>query len=228
MSLRDLPPTGVGSRYGRLTVIEESTKALQKSRWLCICDCGNQKVVYANDLRKGHTTSCGCYARHMQRTANTKHGHAPRSATGGSGQSKTYKIWAEMIKRCHNPSSESFPRYGGRGISVCDQWRESFENFLADMGESPTGLSIERDDSNGNYEPGNCRWASVIEQANNKRNNVMLGTPDGIMTIAEFARRHGFAYQSVQKQIKQRGVTNINGIEFQILGRRDSIQKEAA
>ena len=225
MSARDLPPTDVGSRYGRLTVIEKSPPgAGRHSRWLCLCDCGAQKVVYANDLRKGHTQSCGCLSRDVRRATFTKHGHAARSVMGRNGQSKTYKIWVEMIKRCHNPSTESFQYYGGRGISVCDSWRESFENFLADMGDAPSGHSIERDENNGNYEPNNCRWATRIEQMNNIRSNVLLVTIEGVMTIAEFSRRYGLKYEFVQKQIKRHGATEIAGVRFRVAGRRDSMR----
>jgi len=99
--------------------------------------------------------------------------------------------WRSMVNRCYNSHTEEYKNYGGRGITVCSRWRESFENFLADMGERPEGMTLDRADNNGNYEPGNCRWATVTEQAHNRRNNRFLTANGETMTMAEWARRLG-------------------------------------
>jgi len=129
-----------------------------------------------------------------------------------------------MIKRCYSPQEPGYPNYGGRGISICEAWRQDFAAFLGDMGEPPPGYTIERNDVNGNYEPINCRWATQLEQVNNVRSNVMLVTIDAVMTMAEFARRYGLEYSVVQRAIKRHGATEIEGVKFRVAGRRDDMQ----
>jgi len=214
-------PIFPGDVYGRWTVISLD-KSKPRRRWLCRCICGSESRIYPKALKGGETISCGCYGREARIAANTKHGHGRKGK-----KSKTFQVWMGMVNRCHSPQQEAYPHYGGRGITVCDAWRENFSTFLADMGEQPPGYSIERNDVNGNYEPGNCRWATTIEQRNNTRSNVMISVADDLMTMAEFARRHGFDYKRTSHRIR-RGATEINGVKFELLGRRDSIRKEAA
>lgn len=131
--------------------------------------------------------------------ANTKHGFARRGE-----KTATYKTWEAMIRRCTMPSQQSYPLYGGRGISVCERWLK-FENFLADMGEKPAGMSIDRKDSAGNYEPENCRWATQKEQQRNRRGNRLL-THDGITaTVAEWADRTGMKSAMIRSRIDDYG-----------------------
>ena len=149
-------------------VLEYAGKTKKRdSKWLCQCDCGNKSVVWAQSLRKGSTQSCGCLMR--ERTI------AAEYQAHGKTLTPVYKRWRGIIQRCTNPNSAGFPKYGGNGISVCDRWRK-FENFLADMGEPPPGTSIHRINNSGNYEPENCKWATIEEQNRNKGNNYVLNS----------------------------------------------------
>lgn len=155
-----------GDLFGRWTVIGPSDKrASSKTLYVrCRCACGQERDVNLDNLKRGLTTSCGCYAAENSARCHTTHGCAR-----GSGLSPEYRIWRSMKNRCCNSNVRHYVRYGGRGISVCDRWMK-FEDFLADMGPRPTpGHSIDRIDNDGNYEPGNCRWATAKEQRANQR-----------------------------------------------------------
>lgn len=155
-----LPP---GSSYGRLTILSRNPRGT-KSYYLCQCSCGNQHTAYVSDIVNGNTKSCGCLRREILADARSKIDHSKAIKHGMHG-TPTYYSWASMLSRCRHPEKTYL---NGKNIKVCDQWN-SFSVFFADMGERPKGLSLDREDNNGNYEPGNCRWATRSEQNKNQR-----------------------------------------------------------
>jgi hypothetical protein len=148
-----------GRRYGRLSVISrvlDQGRRHKRTAWNCRCDCGNNTIALGKQLVNGQRVSCGC--------SKIQHGHTMEAT-----QSRSYKTWAAMRQRCLNPKSPNFKYYGGRGIAVCQLWADSFLVFLRDMGERPENRSIDRINPDGDYEPGNCRWATRSEQQMNRR-----------------------------------------------------------
>ena len=163
-----------GRKFGRLAVLKIHGHKGKRLTYECLCDCGKTHVAVGENLRDGTTKSCGCYRREITspfrngRHIGFKHGFAGRST-----QHPLYNIWAGIMDRCHNQSARDYYLYGGRGISVCERWKH-IENFIADMGDRHYGRSIDRINNDGNYEPRNCRWATIKQQSNNRRTNHIL------------------------------------------------------
>ena len=148
-----------GSRFGMLTVLAFATKSRNgTTKWLCACDCGLSKVLFVTALNRGQV-SCGCLARAAASIARKTHGLT---------KTPTWLSWKAMRTRCANMNASDYPEYGGRGIKVCGAWKD-FATFYADMGERPDGKTLDRENNDGNYEPGNCKWSTAKEQANNRR-----------------------------------------------------------
>jgi len=149
----------IGKRFGRLVVIGlDGVDNGHNRRWLCKCDCGNEKVILGTLLKNGKTQSCGCLKKELKSCWNVTHGQTGKT---------TYRIWDGMRNRCHNPKNPQYKHYGAKGIKVCDKWQK-FTGFFDDMGERPKGLTIERIDSSGNYEKSNCKWATWTENLRNR------------------------------------------------------------
>lgn len=171
-----------GERFGRLTVIAsvDVLSSANDKKYLCMCDCGNVKDIWKGSLVSYGTDSCGCMTGKKLSELRRKHGKSR------SGQ---YKAWYAMKNRCTNESSPFYKYYGGRGISVCDSWKNSFEEFLRDMGDRPEGCTLDRIDNNGNYCKENCRWATRKEQQRNRRGNTSIEFNGERMTLSGWAER---------------------------------------
>ena len=180
-----------GKRFGRLTVIERSKSENKMSKWKCKCDCGNDTIVYRNALITGATASCGC----LQRDAVSKH---------GLYNTRLYRIWAHMKERCYNLNYKHFSDYGGRGITVCDEWKNDFAEFYnwAMSNGYSDDLTIDRINNDGNYEPSNCRWVDMNTQENNRRNNHFITINGVTHTVAEWAKIKGISQHTIYARLK--------------------------
>lgn len=194
-----------GKRFGRLTVLGRGDSYINPNGtsrvvWNCLCDCGNTTNVFASALTQGLTRSCGCYKSEVKRKQLTKHGEL-----SNGNDSRLYLSWECMKSRCYNPHNDFYYRYGGRGISVCDEWKDSFANFREwALGNGyKDGLTIDRVDVNGNYEPSNCRWATSKEQANNKCTSHFVTYKGKTKTITQWSESTGLSYATLLGRIKR-------------------------
>lgn len=194
-------------KYGRWTIVSPATRSASNAlRWVCVCDCGTEKIVHQNTMLNGTSKSCGCLSIEIfiaqNKARNTTHGQ-----TRG-GYTAEYRAWLHLRNRCYNENVPDFHNYGGRGITVCERWRNSYEAFFADMGRRPSSKhTIDRIDTNGNYEPSNCRWATQITQQNNKRSNFIVSFSGREMTLKEACREVGLNYQFIWLRIQRYGYT---------------------
>lgn len=183
-----------GKRFGKLTAVRFITREVRNNPnpgWLCVCDCGSQPIVNSYQLRARLVRSCGC----LRIKTVTKH---------GMHGSLEYKTWQSMKQRCHNPKDASFADYGGRGITVCKRWHR-FENFFADMGRKPPGHSLERVDNSKGYSRENCRWATWLDQQNNRRSSRFLTFRGETKTVSQWSRVVGINYVSLLSRLMRHG-----------------------
>lgn len=195
-SFKDL----TGLRFGRLIVLargENATNTYGKpiARWICACDCGAETLVRGSKLSGGITTSCGCFHREQLSKQVTTH---------GKRHTRAYQSWAHAKNRCTNPSNAKYPLYGARGINMCDRWLNSFEAFYDDMGDPPPGHTLDRfPDRDGPYEPGNCRWATPSQQANNLRTTHFFEWRGETKTLTEWAQKFGVTRDLIKLRLRK-------------------------
>lgn len=185
----------IGQRFGRLCVVEYagSTKDGQ-AQWRCVCDCGCITVVRGKDLRRGNTLSCGCIQKSVAAQQHTTH---------GISNTRIYRIWSLMRMRCYNPNAPQYDDWGGRGITICDEWRhdaKAFYDWSINHGYADD-LSIDRIDNDKGYSPDNCRWVDRNVQSNNKRSNHLITHDGKTQTIAEWAAELGLNYDTLYSRI---------------------------
>lgn len=188
-----------GKRFGKLVAIKRGEDELRKdgrhnSTFICQCDCGNIVRVVSSRLKSGNTQSCGCL--HKQKTSEINKSHGMRNT-------RIYGIWCRMKQRCYNPNSIDYKEYGGRGISVAEEWKNSFENFMewSMISGYSDNLTIDRKDNERGYSPDNCQWVSRSIQSNNKRNNRKISFNGKIQNISEWAKETGISRATIAKRI---------------------------
>ncbi len=189
-----------GVRFDRLLAIGYVGNRKGCALWLCECDCGREIVVLCNSLTRGNTKSCGCLSR--EKSAAIARIIGSKNKRHGLHNTPEYRAWASMKERCENPKCRNYANYGGRGISVCQRWRDSFEAFHEDVGDrlSPKH-TIERINNAHGYEPGNCRWATMDEQANNKRTNRLIECDGVTRTVADWSRTTGLSTACIRGRL---------------------------
>lgn len=170
----------------------------RRAAWLCLCDCGERRVLSSQILTDGSSLSCGCLQKERVSAAATTHGES---------RTRLYKQWTSMKQRCLNPKDRQYHLYGGRGISVCEEWAESFEAFATAVGEKPIGMSLDRIDNGKGYAPGNVRWATASEQLSNTRRTILLTYRGETMCLRDWSKRLGIAYMTLFQRIVHRGMS---------------------
>lgn len=190
-----------GQRFGKLLVIGDSVKQGRRKFYPCLCDCGRETLVRDDALTSGGTKSCGCSrSYHQGKTSDNRY----------ERRGRLYHVWYGMKRRCENPKDTSYHRYGGRGITVCEEWSNSYEAFVdwaMESGYDPNSkhkeCTLDRIDNNGNYEPSNCRWANMTVQSNNRRSSVLITYQGETLTVAEWAKKVGLNHGALLNRINQ-------------------------
>ena len=193
-----------GTTFGRLTIQRKCQQLFNPDgstyiTWVCLCSCGKFTEARTRSLTSGATQSCGCLQKETTTKRSTIHGKSKRGLV-----TKTYMVWASMIRRCNNPNAEYYRYYGGRGIKVCPRWHK-FENFYADVGDIPRGMSLDRKDNDGDYEPGNWRFATWKEQNNNSRNNHWIKYKGEEKTLTQWGEVLGINMHTLLSRLNQLG-----------------------
>ena len=192
-------------RFGRLLVIDLLPQEKRRAAvWQCVCDCGKRRNVSSSNLRRGYTQSCGCLRiENAKRTILINGDTSTHNMTG----STEYRSWQSMKKRCYDVKDRYFKNYGGRGIKVCDRWVNSFEKFISDMGKKPSPeLTLDRyPNKNGNYEPTNCRWATQLQQQNNRTDNRIIEYNGLSLTLTEWSEKTGIKRNTIKERIRAYG-----------------------
>ncbi len=190
-----------GQVYGRLTVLEYShTNQNKDIIWRCLCQCGQETRVSTDGLRGGRTHSCGCLRKDSTKQLFRKYGNDPVTGVCLS-RSRAYGSWTNMHHRCYKPNDKNYKSYGGRGIKVCPEWTD-FMQFVADMGDRPIGMSIDRIDPNGNYEPANCQWASTTTQGRNRRVKSNISIDGQTVTVIELSEILGIPNDILHSKLR--------------------------
>jgi len=191
----------IGKRFGRLTVVYESGRNRHyQILWGCLCDCGSENIVVGENLKSGKTKSCGCYNKDKTIERNLIHGNSYRGK-----QTPEYIAWYNMKSRCYNVNDNRYENYGRRGIIVCERWKNSFQNFLNDMGARPSALhSLDRKDNDGIYELSNCRWATENIQAKNRSNNRWIEYNGEKMILQDWARKFNSTHANIITMLKKK------------------------
>lgn len=198
-----------GKVVGRLTITDRTELRGRadgngtRRYWWCACSCGNEKWIGADKLAGRVTVSCGCVRREVVSASFRKHGQSRRTPE--------YRAWAAMKQRCFNEGGPAYKNWGGRGIKVCDEWLNSFEQFFADMGRRPAGTSLERENNDGDYSPGNCKWGTRTEQSQNTRTAVRLTFKGETLCLSEWARRCGLLVCTMRRRIIRLGAEKAIG-----------------
>lgn len=211
--MRKLVNDLTGKRFGRLTVIGVEDNGKRKTYYVCQCDCGNVKVVRSDALISGVTKSCGCIKKEQDKTNLTANHSHKMSGT------RIYETWQDMKRRCYNKQNTRYDRYGGRGITVCEEWLNNFESFYnwAINNGYADNLTIDRIDNDGNYEPSNCKWSTVKEQCNNRSSNINITIGNATKSLMGWCEIFNVDYKKVHARYQRNGYESIDRLFNDIL-----------